>query len=197
MKNRPFTKSLESGHQAERAWVEAVRSDGLSVAHGRRVQRDKYVPDTRCQVPDAAGLIRIELKQRDLRFTGPDDFPYDTAFVCNCSRNDTDITQPLIYILISAPTKSWVWVLATDRDETWTVSNVRDSTRGSIIEMLSCPKTDLRHAESLKPYLLHHDLLHLIDGNTTAFLRSEEDPRAGKISGGPESRDRKTSRKAR
>lgn len=195
--SRPFTQSLRDGHRAERSWVESQRQDCLSVAHGKRVQRERYQANTRCQVPDAAGLIRIELKQRDLVFTSPDDFPYPTAFVCNHANVEADLTQPLVYILISAPTQAWVWVLATDRDETWTVSPVRDSTRGSVIQMLSCPKSDLRHSESLKPFLMHHDLLQHIDGDTTAFLRAKEDPRVGEGGGGTEGGGHTAPRKAR
>ena len=176
--NRPFSAALLRGHQAEREWVEEMRDEGAAVAHGRKIVQPKFDPRAeKCQSPDAVALVRVEIKQRDLKFTGPDDFPYPSAFVQNISNESADMTAPMIYILRSAPTRCWVWVLGADRNAEWEESNVRDSTRGSVIRMLSCPKHHLRTSESLLPFLIKHDLLQLIEGDTTAFLREKEDRR--------------------
>lgn len=173
--NRPFNEALLRGHQAEREWVEEMRDEGAAVAHGKKLVQPKFSPSQeKCQSPDAVALVRVEIKQRDLKFTGPKDFPYDSAFVANISNERADLTAPLIYILRSAPTRCWVWVLGADRNAEWTESNVRDTTRGSIVRMLSCPKSHLRTSESLLPFLIKHDLLQLIEGDTTAFLRESE-----------------------
>ena len=191
---RSFRQALEQGHAIERDWVTAAKRDGLSVAHGLRVVRDQYVPGSRVQNPDAVGLIRIETKGRSLVFTSPEDYPYPTAFVGNAANMAADITQPLITVLISRPTRCWVWVLATDRDETWTIEQVSDSTRGSLVSTLVCPKSFLRPSESLTPYLLHHDLLGSVAGDTSAF---GPDPGAGEVDPRPEARNQKADRKAR
>lgn len=176
--NRPFSDALLRGHQAEREWVEELRDSGAAVAHGKKITSPKFDPrGERCQNPDAVALIRVEIKQRDLKFTGPDDFPYPTAFVQNISNEAADKTSPLIYVLRSAPTRCWVWVLGADRNAEWTESLVRDTTRGTMVQMLSCPKSHLRTSDSLLPFLIKHDLLQLIEGDTTAFLRSKEDGR--------------------
>lgn len=177
--NRPFNEALRRGHQAEREWVEEMRDEGAAVAHGKKIVQPRFDPrGEKCQSPDAVALVRVEIKQRDLKFTCPQDFPYPSAFVQNISNEAADRCSPLIYILRSAPTRCWVWVLGADRNAEWEESNVRDTTRGSIVRMLSCPKGHLRTSESLLPFLIKHDLLALIEGDTTAFLRSKEDPRA-------------------
>ncbi len=184
--NRPFQDALLRGHQAERDWVEEVRDEGRAVAHGKKTVQPKYDPSgEKVQNPDAVALIRVEIKQRDLKFTSPEDFPYDSAFVSNINNEQADRTAPLVYILRSAPTRCWVWVLGADRNDEWTESMVRDTTRGSTLKMLSCPRAHLRKSDSLLPFLISHDILHLIDGDTTAFLRPEdqrataEDQKAG------------------
>lgn len=196
--NRPFSEALLRGHLAERQWVNEMQDMGNAVAHGKKLNVPNFNPaKDRCHSPDAVALVRVEIKQRDLRFTSPEDFPYPTAFVRNLSGEATDPTLPLLYILRSAPTKCWVWVLGADRDERWTESLVRDTTRGSMLRMLSCPKEDLRPSETLLPFLIKHELLALIEGDTTAFIRAKEDPRTkatGEKTGG---RERTTKGKAR
>lgn len=196
--NRPFSQALQRGHVAERQWVNEMQDQGHAVAHGKKLNVPDFNPGRdRCHSPDAVALVRVEIKQRDLTFTSPDDFPYPTAFVRNLSGEATDPTLPLVYILRSAPTKCWVWVLGADRDETWTESLVRDTTRGSTLRMLSCPKEDLRPSETLLPFLIRHELLHLIEGDTTAFLRTKEDPRTKGDGEKAQGRERTTKGKAR
>lgn len=196
--NRPFSEALQRGHMAERQWVNELQDAGHAVAHGKKLTVPNFNPSKdRCHSPDAVALVRVEIKQRDLRFTSPEDFPYATAFVRNLSGESSDPTLPLVYILRSAPTKCWVWVLGADRDESWTESLVRDTTRGSMLRMLSCPKEDLRPSDTLLPFLVKHELLHLIEGDTTAFLRSKEDPRTKEASKAAHGRERTTKAKAR
>lgn len=196
--NRPFSQALLRGHQAEREWVNEMRDSGAAVAHGKKIVQPKFDPaGEKCQSPDAVALVRVEIKQRDLKFTCPDDFPYDSAFVQNIGNESADKTMPLIYVLRSAPTRCWVWVLGADRNDEWKESNVRDTTRGSIVRMLSCPKMHLRSSESLLPFLIKHDLLQLIEGDTTAFLREKEDRRTEEASEVPAARKRTTAKKTR
>lgn len=196
--NRPFSQALQRGHVAERQWVNEMQDAGHAVAHGKKLNVPDFNPSKdRCHSPDAVALVRVEIKQRDLTFTSPEDFPYPTAFVRNLSGESTDLTLPLVYILRSAPTKCWVWVLGADRDETWTESLVRDTTRGSMLRMLSCPKEDLRPSETLLPFLIKHDLLSFVEGDTTAFLRAKEDPRTKGVGEKAHGRERTTKGKAR
>ena len=192
--SRPFHEALLRGHQAEREWVETMRDDGAAVAHGIK---DSNCRGAKCLSPDAVALVRVEIKQRDLRFTCPEDFPYDTAFLRNMAGESEEPTLPMLYVIRSAPTRAWVWVFGPDRDESWTVSTVRDNTRGHCVTTLSCPKSCLRHSDSLLPWLIRHDLLRHIDGDTSAF-RPASDPRANPRSppseGGGGTTEKKTNR---
>lgn len=167
---RPFQQSLSEGHAAEHAWVEQQRAHGLSVAHGVRVVAEKFNPrKDHLQHPDAGGVFRIEIKNRGIRFTCKEDYPYPTVFLANMSIQSKDLTAPLIYVLRSEPTGEWLWVISTDRDESWKTGSKWDRTRSMSVNILECPKRFLRPPEELRKLLMHHDVLELLDGRTCAF----------------------------
>lgn len=168
---RSFRKSLSSGHRAEQAWVEKTRLLGLSVAHGKKVvltQHNKM--KDHCGNPDAALLMTVEIKERSLTFTGPEDFPYDTVFVDDLRGLGKETLRPFAYVFVSRTTGHWVWVTPLDRDDSWTETVVMDTTRGHKMGMLVAPKSHLRPAEQLQQYLVPHGLLHVIDGDTSLFV---------------------------
>jgi len=167
---RTFQHSLAEVHAAERAWVDELKGWGLSVAHGSKVVTKEFDPKRdHLQHPDAAGAFRIEIKNRGITFTSKDDYPYPTVFLCNLANAHRDLTQPWIYVLRSEPTGRWLWVCATDRDETWTSGFRRDTTRNSNVHILECPKKFLREPDELRRLLLHHEVLDLLDGGAEAF----------------------------
>lgn len=171
---RPFQKSLSEGHAAEHAWVEEQRELNLSVAHGVRIVADKFNPAVdHLQHPDAGGVFRIEIKNRGISFTCKEDYPYPTVFLANIANQHRDLTSPLIYILRSEPTGKWLWVISTDRDDTWKTGFKRDKTRNSNVHILECPKKFLRQPEELRGLLMHHAVLDLLDGRTCAFKGSD------------------------
>lgn len=195
--HRSFATSLTDGHAAERAWVERLRTEGYAVAHGRKIVLTQHdsVRD-HCGTPDAAAVLVLEIKERKLRFTGPEDYPYPTVFV-NATRSlEMDPYRPFAYIFVSTVTRSWVWLTPLDRDSTWKETTVTDTTRGHDMGMLVAPKKFLRPARQLIDFLVPHHLLEGIDGDTECFRRgggkteereryaAKTDPRIG-------SRDRK------
>lgn len=200
---RSFRNSLTSGHRAERAWVDAHRSLGLAVAHGKKVVLTKHdkVKD-HCGNPDAALLMTVEIKERNLTFTNPDDFPYDTVFVDDLRGLGKETLRPFAYVFLSRTTGQWVWVTPLDRDETWTETVVMDTTRGHKMGMLVAPKSHLRPAEQLIDYLVPHALLGGIDGDTGLFVTGggeveERERYAEKTNPLVDSGDRKTPSKTR
>ena len=79
---RKFKDALRGGHNAERRWVEEIRESGLSVCHGKKLIVKEHSKLTgHVDSPDALALMSIEIKERLIRFTGPDDFPYPTVIV--------------------------------------------------------------------------------------------------------------------
>lgn len=185
---RPFSAALSDGHAGESLWVEHMKSHGLSVANGKKhVAKNFDHAVDRTQHPDAAAVVRVEIKTRSLKFTCPEDYPYPTAFLANVSKEDRDVTQPMIYVLRSGPTGAFVWVMATDEDDTWTRTYKTDTTRNSRVLMLECPSSCLRHADDIGKYILHHKVLELVDGRVDAFAAN---PAARGTGGGSDKRKR-------
>jgi hypothetical protein len=168
---RSFRNSLSNGHKAEQAWVDKARLLGLSVAHGKKVviRRHNKLTD-HCGNPDAALLMTVEIKERSLTFTSPDDFPYSTVFVDDLRGLGKETLRPFAYVFVSRTTGHWVWLTPLDRDESWQETIVKDSTRGHEMGMLVAPKSHLRPAEQLQQYLVPHGQLHGIDGDTSLFV---------------------------
>ena len=168
---RSFQSALSSGHKAERAWVDAQRASRLAAAHGKKLVLKKHckVKD-HCATPDAAVLLTVEIKERNLSFTSPEDFPYDTVFVDDLRGLGKETLAPFAYIFVSRKTGAWVWITPLDRDDSWTEQVVTDTTRGHQMGMLVAPKKHLRRSEELQNFLVPHHSLELIDGDTSAFV---------------------------
>lgn len=168
---RSFHAALRNGHAAERKWVDDARKAGASVAHGRKLLIKKHNKNTdHVESPDAVALLSIEIKERSLSFTGPDDYPYDTVFVDDLRGLGRETLKNFAYVFLSKPTGKWVWLTCLDRDESWTEETVFDRGRRHEVPTLVCPKKFLRPAQSLIDLLYPHHLLSLVDGETGAFV---------------------------
>lgn len=169
--HRSFKSALQSGHQAERGWVQAQRDLGLCVAHGKKlvIRRHNKAQD-HVETPDAVGLLSIEIKERSLSFTCPDDYPYDTVFVDDCRGLGRETLSHFAYVYLSRPTGKWVWLTPLDRDDSWAETVTFDRGRGHEVPVLVAPKSHLREAGELTRILYPHLFLDLVDGDATLFL---------------------------
>ena len=168
---RSFQSALRGGHAAEKKWVDGRRDEGLAVAHGKKLLIRKHNKNTdHVESPDAVALLSIEIKERSLSFTSPEDYPYDTVFVDDMRGLGREATQHFAYVYVSKPTGAWVWLTPLDRDESWTEQVVYDRGRGHDVPMAVAPKGHLRDADSLRALLYPHSLLELVDGETGAFV---------------------------
>jgi len=168
---RSFSSALANGHAAERKWVESMRTNGRSVAHGKKLVVAKHCKkNDHCETPDALALFAIEIKERSLAFDSPETYPYDTVFVDDLRGLDRERTQNLIYVFLSKPTGKWVWLTILDMDESWTRSVTFDRSRGHEIPVLVAPRDHLRPSESLINLVYPHLYLDLVDGPTEAFV---------------------------
>lgn len=169
--HRTFQSALKNGQAAERKWVTDRRKDGRSVAHGK-----KLVIKNHCKVkdhvesPDAVAMLSVEIKERSLSFTCPEDYPYDTVFVDDCRGLGRENLAHFAYVYVSKPTGKWVWLTPLDRDKTWTEEVTFDRGRGHEVPVLVAPKAHLRSAASLIELLYPHQLLDLVDGETDCFV---------------------------
>lgn len=164
-----FRESLVEGQAHEESWVNSQKAAGLAVAHGVRGVVEGVKWHERVQIPDAVGLFRLELKTRSIAFTTPDDFPYDTVFVCNARQRHKDITDPIAYIIQSKPTGCWAWILSTDESDDWVTRFVTDTRGRERVLTLECPRSYLRPAHTLQKFLLKHEQLEFVDGDTSVF----------------------------
>jgi hypothetical protein len=182
--------------------VETQRSAGRAVAHGKKLVLTKHCKiNDHCATPDAAVVMTIEIKERNLKFTCPKDFPFDTVFVDDLRGLGKESVRPFAYVFLSKITGEWVWVSPLDQDETWSETVVRDTTRGHEMGMLVCPRAHLRPAQQLIDYLLPHQFLELIDGDTECFVRGggeaeERERYVAKTNPNAGGRDRKTAPQA-
>jgi hypothetical protein len=168
---RSFKSALEGGHRAERNWVEAVREAGRSAAHGKKIVVKVHNKNKdHVETPDALGLFSLEIKERSLTFTSPEDYPYDTVFVDDMRGLGRERLQHLAYIYISKPTGEWVWLTPLDRDNSWKEQTVFDRGRGHDVPTLVAPKKFLRPASQLTDLLYPHHYLDLVDGDAGLFL---------------------------
>ena len=169
--HRSFRSALSAGQAAERKWVDGRRTEGLAVAHGKKIVVRQHNKNTdHVESPDAVALLAVEIKERSLSFTSPEDYPYDTVFVDDMRGLGRERLQNFAYIYVSKPTGEWVWLTPLDRDESWTEQVVYDRGRGHDVPTLVAPKSCLRTADSLRALLYPHHLLELVDGETGAFV---------------------------
>ena len=170
---RSFKSALKAGHKAERDWVNKVRSSGKSVAHGKKIVVKNHCKQTgHVESPDAVALFAIEIKERSLKFSNPETYPYDTVFVDDLRGLEMEKkTFPnLIYIYKSKPTGKWVWLTLLDRNEEWEEGETYDRGRKHKVPLLIAPKKHLRSSESLLELLFPHQFLELVDGDTELFI---------------------------
>lgn len=176
MAHRSFKSALTNGHRAERAWVDNLRSAGRSAAHGRKlVIKGHNKNKDHCETPDAVALMSVEIKERSISFTCPEDYPYDTVFVDDLNGLAKERLKHFAYVFVSQPTGQWVWISALDRDDTWTEKDVFDRVRGYSVPTLVAPKSHLRSADELIQLLYPHTLLEMVAGDTGIFTQGGAD----------------------
>lgn len=100
----------------------------------------------------AAGR-RIEVKSRDLAFTGPRDFPYPTAFVyrVNGWRNKTH--RPTAIVLASQKREGGFAVIRVSDEPLWTIRKVRDREMNVLYEAFEIESKRLVQFEELVLFL--------------------------------------------
>jgi len=170
--HRSFQSALTNGHRAERAWVDDLRSAGRSAAHGRKlVIKGHNKTKDHCETPDAVVMMSLEIKERSISFTCPEDYPYDTVFVDDLNGLAKERLKHFAYVFMSKPTGKWVWISALDRDSSWTEQDVFDRGRNHSVPTLVAPKSHLRSADELLQLMYPHTLLEMVAGDTGMFTQ--------------------------
>lgn len=185
-----FLNVLAKAHKAEQAWVDGMRTDhGRAVAHGVKLVLPGHNPRKDfCPTPDAVAAVAIEIKLRNLEFTSPGDFPYDTVFVDDLA-GLRKAEAPFAWVYVSQITGGWVWLCSIDRDESWEERVVYDGMRGFAMPTLVAPSRFLRSADQLVAILFSAGGLQWVDGETGAFAGKGQG--ADKCDPSPRGRGRK------
>lgn len=200
---RSFQSALANGHIAERKFVDDLRLLGRSVCHGKKIRVKSHCRRTgHVETPDALALVSIEVKERSLSFTSPEDYPYDTVFVDDLRGLGMEPYKNLVYVFRSKPTGQWVWLTMLDRNCEWTEETTHDRGRGHAVPMLVAPKRFLRPAEQLIELIYPHCFLDLVDGDTNCFLHGggeveERERYVAQTHPGVDPRGRKAAKKTR
>ena len=100
---------------------------------------------------------RIDVKSRDLRFTGVHDYRYATAFVDTVSGWDAKVTPPKAIVLISQVTRAMLVVSVKDRD-CWVAKERFDRKRRIDDAYHMVATSRLRPFEALVAYLLEREV---------------------------------------
>jgi len=82
----------------------------------------------------------VEVKGRELTFTGPDDFPFPTAFVGRCSRWEQRSELPVAVVLLSRVTHAKVVVPVRSTRKHWTREHCWDRVTREWEWSYACPK---------------------------------------------------------
>lgn len=90
----------------------------------------------------------IEVKSRNLKFSGPENFPFQTIFVDTVEGYDLKDKKPALYVVISQLTGDMIAIETARTFEYWTKSRVYDRVRGVYISVYECPR---EYWEGLEP----------------------------------------------
>lgn len=144
-KNRElFEKMLREGHRWEMHVADVLEGLGYDVDRpppivtvGDVNNRADYVD----QKDITANGVVLEVKSRNLEFTCPTDFPYETVFVDTKSGFQAKNVKPRIYVCVSQKTKG---IIALDVEKTfddWGVARTWDSVRRINLTAYDCHRT--------------------------------------------------------
>lgn len=156
-----FLAYLEQGLAEEARLALAFLGAGLAaqwVRPGYVADRDRVKRGELADEPDLLVIVRhrVEVKFRELSFTGPADYPYSTAFVGRRSRWDGRSNLPLAVVLVSRPTGAVVVVPGSSRSS-WVVETAPDRVTRRVETSYACPRELLEPLDSLVEWPRRHD----------------------------------------
>ncbi|MGH7165004.1 MAG: hypothetical protein ACREIS_05705 [Nitrospiraceae bacterium] len=104
-----------------------------------------------------AGDRAIEVKGRNLRFTGPTDFPMDPVFVDTVRGWRAKRRRPMAVVVASVmdtEEATGMLVIPASTEPRWVTRNERDQTRGITDAFLAANRSDCRTIEEFAEWLL-------------------------------------------
>lgn len=117
-----FSRFLREGWEWEDRVIERLRGEGFSVRVPARSIRNTfsdriaYQNQTDCFIETANGDLKIEIKGRNLAYTGPADIPFPTLIVEELESWNHADPKPTAILLISKKTSEIVAAMGEDCD---------------------------------------------------------------------------------
>jgi hypothetical protein len=153
-----FARQLARGRRTELAVAAPLLPLGLWMRVGRLQPRHGLAnhDDTLTDQADIEieGGHLLEIKARNFPFTGPDDYPYDTALIGAVRRWTTRPHQPCAVIIISEPTGAAI-VIPTNTRPDWTTEDHYDTHRHFTETSYAAPRHTYLHWHRLITHLQH------------------------------------------
>jgi hypothetical protein len=153
-----FRELLETGHAFAVKVAEALLSEGLAVTvtpmEWRETIEDRHEFADECDL--VVGRSRqqvVDVKSRKLRFSGPADFPYRTAFVDTVSGWNAKTRKPIAIVLVSQRIPGGMAVIPRSTEPQWTQEIKYDRTREIEDRYYMIEKSLLRPIGDLVAYL--------------------------------------------
>lgn len=146
MSRDAFIGRLRKGYEIQTNVAVALLSEGFIVQ--MPVYSEEKSDDYDLLVsPDREKWECIEVKGRNLSYTSPEDFPYDTIFVTTASRwMNTERIDPPYYVFVSKTND--IVCLKPDED-TMTASKRRDTQKNITDTFMESPASELFSWEEL------------------------------------------------
>jgi hypothetical protein len=97
--------------------------------------------------------VRLEVKSRDLPFTGPGDFPHETAFVYSVRGWEAKTHRPAAVLLVSQQ-NGGIAVVKVSGAQDWYRRQIRDTVRGVTYDVFEVDRALLADLDGLCEWLL-------------------------------------------
>jgi len=151
-----FFDQLEKGHQIELQIARRIRDMGFDCPDPVLEKRGSVAEIHRFTENQTDlkvnGTVNIEIKSRNLKFTGPHDFPFDDIIVDGKHTFDTKKNRPDLYLMYSIPTGTILVIDPRFKDQ-WTVKQSFNNRRQSGRVSYFAPKEVLKPEAYLEGYL--------------------------------------------
>jgi hypothetical protein len=157
-----FLRELRTGHEYAVLVADRLRAAGLHV--------DVTPMEVRADIDDRVRFVdehdltvgtrqpcRIDVKSRTLRFTGPADYPYQTAFVDTVAGWEAKQHKPMAIVLVSQPTEELAVISVRGAPAHWTRERRYDNTRRIHDWFYMVSRERLRTLDELVAWLLARD----------------------------------------
>jgi hypothetical protein len=152
-----FIEQLRKGHLETQRVARALEAEGLKVEitpfQVRKDIEDRHdFADEHDLLVGEAQPCRIDVKSRDLTFSGPDDYPYETALVDTVYGWTRKIHKPLALVLVSQGTGGMA-VVRPSGENAWASRRRYDKVRGIYDTFLEVDRDALATFDELVEWL--------------------------------------------